>query len=109
MMVLLPLQWSWAAVGSICEHEPDGGHFGHHVHQHDEPAPEAVADVAAEGDAVGNHPDCEACHGLGAGIPTAAAGVDAPWADGAQVSNHGHDIPDPPVESLLRPPLTLVA
>jgi hypothetical protein len=35
LLALLPLQFSWAAVASYCEHETQGaGHFGHHDHDH---------------------------------------------------------------------------
>lgn len=36
-LVLLPLQFTWAAVASYCNHEasPVSQHFGHHSHQHE--------------------------------------------------------------------------
>jgi hypothetical protein len=37
LLALLPLQFSWAAVASYCEHETQGQHaehFGHHDHDH---------------------------------------------------------------------------
>lgn len=37
-LMLLPLQFSWAAVVSYCEHEIDveqQQHFGHHEHEHE--------------------------------------------------------------------------
>ena len=37
LLVLLPFQFSWAAVGSYCEHESGtrAQHFGHHEHKHE--------------------------------------------------------------------------
>lgn len=87
LLALLPLQFSWAAVASYCEHETqDAGHFGHHDHDSDHdhahhagasseagPAADLTADasptpdeaVSAEGDqALGAvDPDCGHCHG----------------------------------------------
>ena len=36
LLVLLPFQFSWAAVGGYCQHETGAAakHFGHHNHQH---------------------------------------------------------------------------
>lgn len=36
LLVLLPVQLSWAAAGSYCRHEggPSARHIGHHDHQH---------------------------------------------------------------------------
>ena len=37
LLVLLPLQFTWAAGASYCQHEQEkvSKHLGHHVHQHD--------------------------------------------------------------------------
>lgn len=36
LLLALPLQYSWAAVGGYCQHEDDAAqwHFAHHVHEH---------------------------------------------------------------------------
>ncbi|SEL39110.1 hypothetical protein SAMN05216359_108144 [Roseateles sp. YR242] len=36
LLVLLPLQFTWAVAASYCQHEVATGewHFGHHMHQH---------------------------------------------------------------------------
>ena len=69
LLALLPLQFSWAAVATVCANEAGGtGHFGHHEHHH---AGEAAhgAEPPADGDApVGTTPgtvdaDCGHCHG----------------------------------------------
>lgn len=104
MMLLLPLQWSWAAAGSVCEHEDGGQHFGHHAHQH-----HAADHGGHDDEAFGHHPDCDACHTLVAGCLTNPSVVHAAWAATAYVPTGVRQLPDPPPESLLRPPLTLVA
>ena len=73
LIALLPLQFSWAAAASYCEHETaETGHFGHHDHpQHAgldggygplvdrDASPDAAGDPASG--AVGA--DCGHCHG----------------------------------------------
>ena len=61
MMLLLPVQWTWAAAAAYCAHESGQAaqHMGHHEHQHQgasddhggKPATKAVADN-----------DCGVCH-----------------------------------------------
>lgn len=67
LLTLLPLQFSWAAVASYCEHETQGaGHFGHHEHEHHAASDaEPVADAEPQGDkAPGTLDlDCGHCHG----------------------------------------------
>ena len=60
LLVALPLQYSWAAVGAYCQHEGSAAqwHFGHHVHKHD------------QGDQKpGMHADCAACQHVNATMP----------------------------------------
>jgi hypothetical protein len=108
MMLLLPLQWSWAAAASVCEHEAGKAHFGHHEHQHDKAdGPQAQPDdTTPAAKKLGEHPDCQTCHGVGAfciaNSPDGALG----WRDGALPQSYGHAFPEPPVEGLLRPPMT---
>jgi len=71
LLAMLPLQFSWAAVASYCEHETQGaGHFGHHEHEHQHhadagPNVEPVADADAQGDKAPGAMDldCGHCHG----------------------------------------------
>ena len=73
LLALLPLQFSWAAVASYCEHEAEEmGHFGHHDHQHHadvggtaEPVvdPGATSDVADDRASGTADADCGHCHG----------------------------------------------
>jgi hypothetical protein len=75
LLVLLPLQFSWAAVAPYCGHEaaPEVQHVGHHAHEHhaDVPAvPVAQAEVgeqaAAEATPWMVDLDCAQCHANGA-------------------------------------------
>lgn len=106
MMCLLPLQWGWAAAASVCEHESSGAaHFGHHDHEH---LGEAGDD--SQGGPAAEHPDCQVCHGIGAACLEPFDGGAPLWAAGASLPDYARVLPEPPVESFLRPPLsTLVA
>ncbi|AKJ31899.1 cation efflux protein, CzcI family [Caldimonas brevitalea] len=67
-LVLLPLQFSWAAAASYCQHESGSGvrHFGHHehVHQGASAAVDAADDNTGEaGQLFGlDDVDCASCH-----------------------------------------------
>ena len=115
MMVLLPLQWSWAAAASVCGHESEGAHVGHHEHRHEgHDAPEVTPAPMAP-DAPGDtgpsdfHPDCQVCHGLGVAFAPTGAAFGQRWAPEPARSTYGRFVPEPPVEGLLRPPMSLVA
>jgi hypothetical protein len=89
LLALLPLQFSWAAVASYCEHEAQGaGHFGHHDHDHAHHAGvssdaglvvDLTADAAPTLDATGSAEsdkapgaadlDCGHCHGTCSAMP----------------------------------------
>lgn len=62
MMLLLPVQWTWAATASYCGHEAGmaSKHFGHHDHQHKNAANEASKD--GEKSPAGLDTDCDYCH-----------------------------------------------
>ena len=73
LLVLLPLQFSWAAVATYCGHEEpaSAAHFGHHEHQHHANVgehAEPVADLDTTADAKGDKApgaldlDCDHCH-----------------------------------------------
>lgn len=104
LFALMPLQFSWAAVASYCEHETQAGagHIGHHEHEHHADAAVdadadavavATADASADGDkALGAVDlDCGHCHGhcnvmltLTMGLPgTLAAAPRCASADGS--------------------------
>lgn len=88
LLVITPLQFSWAAVASYCGHEVDGTatHFGHHeAHAHEAQALEASVDAgdkaAASGDALDL--DCGHCHGQGLGMFALFSGTPAAAFDAA--------------------------
>jgi hypothetical protein len=75
MLILLPLQFSWAVAAAYCQHEsaPEVQHFGHHDHRHDahvsaDKSPETKLPGAADN-------DCNVCH---ASCATAAASMATP-------------------------------
>jgi hypothetical protein len=77
MLLLLPLQFSWAAVASYCQHEraaaaPAVQHPGHHEHQHASSETQFTAKAVDNNSsdntvAFSSDPDCHTCHGLGLG------------------------------------------
>src|SRR6218665_1153099 len=84
LLLLLPVQWTWAAAASICRHESGihAQHFGHHEHRHDHQAGTTASanspDLAkAQNDsgAGGVHADCGTCHGAVTGLVMQAATV----------------------------------
>ena len=99
LLVLLPLQWSWAAAGSVCAHESGTTtHFGHHAHQHRDATPNDATDDATFG-----HHDCSVCQALGAAFTPAHDAMTfaaAPESFGAYRSRVDQRYP----EGLLRPP-----
>ncbi len=66
LVVLLPMQLSWAAVASYCQHESGAAaqHIGHHEHQHDAGAePSNDGEPHAKSKAAGAvDVDCGTCH-----------------------------------------------
>lgn len=64
MMLLLPIQWTWAAAAAYCAHEPATAavrHIGHHEHVHKSTAAESSKDgQPAKSSALDL--DCEYCH-----------------------------------------------
>ena len=69
LLVLLPLQFSWAALADYCMHEPNAathpiGHQDHAVHAHGEKADGGGDTSTADGDSsTFATPDCGHCHG----------------------------------------------
>ncbi|MET0348990.1 MAG: hypothetical protein ABW067_04290 [Rhizobacter sp.] len=102
LMFVLPLQWSWAAPAGVCAHETATA----------EAVPEAFvaqADQATDetADAPSPHAlhDCPHCQGASAlccrNDPTAARD----WTGDRPTPTAPGFLPEPPVESFLRPPL----
>jgi hypothetical protein len=93
LIAVLPLQFSWAAAASYCEHEEvqaGMAHFGHHQHQHHEAGCGDSAhgadhghDQAAKKSPLDIDSDCSFCHLGGTAVPVAALdtppAVAPPW------------------------------
>jgi hypothetical protein len=67
LLVLLPLQFTWAAAAGYCQHEKavKAWHIGHHEHQHQDEAGQAHAKVKTSDGALGAKladTDCNVCH-----------------------------------------------
>ena len=90
LLVFLPLQFSWAAVGVYCQHESGTAakHFGHHDHQHKADASQGdKADPKASGGIDG---DCSACHGGCAAAIFGDIQISAPSYVSAVVDDYRH-------------------
>lgn len=50
LLILLPLQLSWAVAATYCAHEADPAvnHIGHHEHRHEASTPEKAIEKATE-------------------------------------------------------------
>ena len=64
LILLLPIQFSWAAVSAYCEHETKAAshHIGHHQHKHQN-APSPTGDNSdTESKSDNFDADCGVCH-----------------------------------------------
>jgi hypothetical protein len=69
LLMVLPLQYSWAAAAVYCQHEQEHStHFGHHSHQHQAEA--KSDDESDDGSSLKVHADCVTCHGGAVGVMT---------------------------------------
>ena len=111
MMVLLPLQWSWAAAASVCAHESGKAHhLGHHEYKHGAGSLTGKSDTnKSDGASLGSHPDCQVCHGVGVACVKLADDNPPAWVGASTLPEYERYLPDPPVDAFLRPPLHLVA
>ncbi|MEO3713749.1 hypothetical protein [Roseateles flavus] len=69
MLIVLPLQFCWAAAAIYCSHESATSvtHFGHHGHQHQAGSQgEAGATVKAKVGSLVLDEDCSVCHSCAA-------------------------------------------
>ena len=107
-LLILPLQWTSAAVAAYCQHEQDGKaqqHVGHHAHEHQ------ASTTPADGDP-GNSDfdaDCPSCH---AHFAQAVIDSDATTflaVQGGDTVAYRAFLPTPPPGSLFRPPLADLA
>ena len=70
LLVLLPFQFSWAAVATYCMHErapAQSQHVGHHEHNHEASNLPGKADDGLQASDTFDV-DCCLCHGLGIGV-----------------------------------------
>ena len=105
LMLVLPLQWSWAAVASVCRHETGSAaqHLGHQVHEH--AAVFVDTTTVTDGVDVWFDADCCSCHGL-----SLAALISVPAAhpvcNGSVLLGYSaHSKPDHVPDQPQRPPL----
>lgn len=64
MLVILPLQFSWAAAATYCRYETSGAavrHFGHHEHKHASSSAQVAKGTKAKL-LNGSDCDCSFCH-----------------------------------------------
>jgi cytochrome c5 len=111
LMLVLPLQFTWAMAASYCGHETEVkvSHPGHHDHMHDhQHEPVADKDVPDDGQAEVDS-DCHVCHGHGTPALMVAPSVPAHTV-APPVSPDGSDrFADRFVETPHRPPLHSLA
>jgi len=105
MLVLLPIQSSWAAVATYCEHETGAAakHFGHHdrwVHGHDHDQDDTDTDAAAGEVYEAGDLDCSHCHGQCAGM---VAEFEA-FIAGSHTSRFGSAVDEQALLQALNPP-----
>lgn len=110
LLMLLPVQWTWAAAASICRHETSvhANHFGHHEHRHDHTTSVSSASDAAADEGVqtesGVHADCATCHAAVPGLmmpPAVVMGVQAPL---SAFTPYQRSVTTGVPERLIRPP-----
>jgi len=101
LLVLMPLQFSWAAAGAYCGHEAGekAQHFGHHPHQHASGDKSSDVGTGKVEKQKGSHPDCSACH---AGVVALIDGPPVP--DCVDWSSAEFTRSDPISSSLNSPP-----
>lgn len=111
LMLVLPVQWSWAAAASVCAHEKttESVHFGHHEHAHQGAAAVGEAGDDAQTGSLAAHPDCGVCHGMNSAFIPAFDSITQPWTNRSFYEPYVSAVPGRFVDTLLRPPLALVS
>ncbi len=79
LLVLMPLQFSWAALATYCEHESgaQAQHLGHHEHEHPQHSGAPDDTTKAKTSAVFDVHDCHSHGQCMADLPLSTA---TPWA-----------------------------
>ncbi len=105
ILLVLPLQWSYAAVADYCQHEEAAegqNHVGHHEHKHINKTPEDKAKKGSFGDL-----DCPSCqHSTPVAmihLPTTSA----PQFATTQITFLSQSIPHRSPDNPFRPPLAI--
>lgn len=86
LLVMLPLQLGWAALGSYCQHEPgsQAKHAGHHFHQHKADSERDDGDGPDPKSGKSMHADCSVCV---SGDLTSLSSVDLPEVSASSTIN----------------------
>jgi hypothetical protein len=111
-LLILPLQWTTAAVAAYCLHEQDGKaqqHIGHHAHEHQASTAQTDSDPGNTDFDAGFDSDCPSCH---AHFAQAVIDADQLMLLASQVlatMSYRAFLPTPPPGSLFRPPLVDLA
>lgn len=110
LLLMLPTQWTWAAVASACRHESGTAarHLGHHEHEHHhgQAAAAAQGDAGADTTGPGFDADCATCHGHGLTAMISAAALPQCRPGGLVPSLYTRHLVDRVPEHPLRPPLS---
>lgn len=119
LVVLLSLQWTWAAAAAYCRHEVGIGaaHLGHHVHEHEGhgQAESGQSDGGlgvsepASTDSLGTDPDCGACHAGTTAMVAESAGMARTVKDHGTQTPYRRTVTEGVPERLIRPPLQRLA
>lgn len=107
-LLILPLQWTTAAMAAYCLHETDGPaqqHIGHHAHEHQASTTPADSDLGnTDFDA-----DCPSCYAHFAQAVIDTGKPMLPASQGSGAVAYQAFLPTPPLASLFRPPLADLA
>ena len=109
LMLILPLQWSWAAVASVCRHETGSAaqYLGHHDHEHAAVLNDTTADTTTDTDGVNVWFDADCCsyHGLSLAGQISVPAAHAVCNGSVLLGYSAHSKPDHVPDQPQRPPL----
>jgi hypothetical protein len=105
ILLVLPLQWSYAAVADYCQHEEVAAaqnHVGHHAHKHTDKAPEDKGKKASFGDL-----DCPNCQHSTPVAMMQLPATPVPHFSTAPIIFLSQSIPHRSPDNPFRPPLAI--
>ena len=113
LMLVLPLQWSWAAVSSGCRHETGSAaqHLGYHDHGRaavlNDTTANLTADITTDTERanVWFDADCCCCHGLSLAGTISVPAAHLVHSSIVPLGYSAHSRPDYVPDHPLRPPL----